>query len=166
MPASEVEQSQTDHQQQLFLDAFAASGSVGEACLATGVSVGTVDSWGSRDTHGFKSRMAEAGQLALGYYEREIRRRAVEGVEKLIFNTKGERIGSTWQYSDNLLMFRVKRLDPEYKDNYDPRPATAPIVTQIVINWPPGVTPPPDLVQSTVEGLGTVEAEVKELDAG
>ena len=49
--------------------------------------------------------------------EAEIDRRAFEGIEKRFFNTKGEITGSTWQYSDNLAMFRVKKLEPSYREN-------------------------------------------------
>ena len=112
-----VPQLATQQAQQSFLACFAETGSTGAACLASGIPVGTVDSWESRDTQGFKSRKAEVLQLALGKIEAEITRRGVDGIEKKMFNTKGELTGSTWQYSDNLLMFRAKRLDPEYRDN-------------------------------------------------
>ena len=132
-------------------------GRVCDAAAAIGLTVWAVELWENKDLYGFKRRKSWAAREYLERIEQEIDRRAIQGIEKPIFNTRGEQTGMTVQYSDNLLMFRAKRLDPAYKDNYDPRPATTPTVTQIVINWPSGVTPPPD--------LSTVEAEVKELDA-
>lgn len=50
--------------------------------------------------------------------ELEADRRAVEGVEKPVFY-QGEVCGHVREYSDNLLMFRLKRLDPGYRDRVE-----------------------------------------------
>lgn len=150
MPASEIERATTKQRQEAFLVAFSESGSVGAACIASGVPVGTVDSWENKDFQGFKKRKVDAGQVFLGKVEAEINRRAIDGVEKKYFNTKGELTGSTIQYSDNLLMFRAKRLDPEYRDN--PRINQQPgavAVTKITINLAPGVEPPAEVIEAT-----------------
>ena len=61
------------------------------------------------------------------------------GIEKPIYY-KGERVDTVREYSDNLLMFRTKKLRPEYRDNYDDRTREGtPAITQIVIHLPPGV---------------------------
>ena len=126
--------------QERFLEAFAKCGSVGEACLETGIPVGTQDSWDQLDSHGFKKRKAMAAQIALGYLEREIRRRAVEGTDHPVIY-KGAITATYKEYSDLLLMFRTKRLDPGYRDNYAPAPGQFVRVTQIIINAPPGGGP-------------------------
>ena len=105
--------------QETFLQYFSESASVGAACIASRVAVGTVDSWGSRDTHGFKKRKALAGELFLGRVEAEINRRAIEGVDHPVIH-QGVITDTYKQYSDNLLMFRAKRLDPEYRDSHQP----------------------------------------------
>ena len=67
--------------QQLWLEAFAECGSVGEACTATGIPVPTAEHWDSADSYGFKKRKAWAAQMALGKLDAEIRRRGIEGVD-------------------------------------------------------------------------------------
>ena len=86
--------------------------------------------------------------MALGKLDAEINRRAVEGVDHPIIY-KGEITATYKQYSDNLLMFRAKRLDPEYRENpvRAPEGATPP-VTQIVINLAPGVEWPAEVVEA------------------
>ena len=155
--------------QQLWLEAFAKCGSIGEACAATGIPVPTAEHWASVDSYGFKRRKAWAAQMALGKLEAEIHRRGVEGVEKKYFNTKGELTGSTIQYSDNLLMFRTKRtkrLDPEYRDNYSDKPESgAAPVTQIIINLAPGVEMPAEVEGQTQyrEVRPAAEGEYREI---
>lgn len=160
MSASDVEHRQSWLQQQRFLEAFAASGSVGQACLDTATPAGTVDSWASRDTHSFKKRKAEAARIALGHYEREIQRRAIEGVDHPVIY-QGVITDTYKQYSDNLLMFRVKRLDPEYRDTGVPDSKPHVQITKIVVHVPPGLEAAPSA------GAGqAVEAEVRELPPG
>ena len=103
--------------QELFLVALAASGSVGAAAAESGVSLGTVDSWGSRDTQGFKKRKELALQQYLGVVEREIHRRGIEGIEKPVF-WKGVQVATVKEYDPQLLMFRAKRIEPAYRDNF------------------------------------------------
>ena len=45
-------------------------------------------------------------------------------------------------------MFRTKRLDPQYRDNYsDPAQQSSTPVTQIIINLAPGVEMPSQIVE-------------------
>jgi hypothetical protein len=143
--------------QETFLVAFARTGSVGEACLETGIPVPTVESWDLRDTHGFKKRLAHAKVLALGLHEREIRRRGIEGTDHPVIY-QGQITDTYKEYSDNLLMFRAKRLDPSYKDNYQPQQASTAInITQTIIEVRDyrGSNPLP--------ATGSIDAEVREL---
>lgn len=127
--------------QERFLESFRHLGSIGAASADAGIAVGTVESWDLRDMHGFKRRKKDAGTVALGVLEKEIHRRAVEGVDRKL-HFRGQVFDTERQYSDNLLMFRAKRLDPAYKDNYQP-PVTAPnSVTQINIHLHPDAKRP------------------------
>ena len=82
--------------------------------------------------------------MALGTLEKEINRRAIEGVDHPVIH-QGVITATYKQYSDNLLMFRAKRLDPEYRDNYsEPNKGQTAPVTQIITNLAPGVEMPRD----------------------
>ncbi len=49
--------------------------------------------------------------------EDECLRRAVHGIEEPVFHG-GKEVGTRLKYSDNLLMFLMKKRDPAYKDNF------------------------------------------------
>lgn len=49
--------------------------------------------------------------------EAEVDRRAIEGIDHPVIY-KGSITDSYKEYSDNLLMFRLKKLRPEYRENY------------------------------------------------
>ncbi len=103
---------------QKFLDALAEHGIVGEAaraaslhshrgCLATFYREREADPE-------FAKAWDEALDLARASIEYELHRRAVEGVEKPVFYL-GKEIGSVTEYSDSLLLARIRKLDPEYR---------------------------------------------------
>ena len=60
----------------------------------------------------------------LDIIEAEIVRRGVKGYKEPIIY-KGQVTGYVRRFSDNLLMFRAKRMDPAYKDSYNPALITA-----------------------------------------
>ena len=125
--------------QEAFLDAYRRHGIMGLACEESGVPVHTAESWDFHDRHGFKKRRALADRSALGVVEAEVHRRAIEGVDHPVIH-QGVITDTYKTYSDNLLMFRAKRLDPSYRDNYsDASKQDIPRVTQINIIMPPGV---------------------------
>jgi len=135
--------------QELFLEHYAQHGIVSLAAADAGIPLGTVEYWDSTDTQGFKKRKIHAGQVALGVLEAEIHRRGVQGVERPIVY-RGEITGVTTEYSDNLLMFRTKRLDNQYKDNYQ-APAAAPAaVTAINIHLHPSVAVNQEVIEDIV----------------
>ena len=143
--------------QDLFLAAYAKHGIVGVAASEAGVPLGTLNFWIMNDTQSFKSRKDSAGQVALGVLEAEVHRRGVIGVERPLVH-HGRRTGDyITEYSDNLLMFRAKRLDPAYKDNYQPAPSLPNTVTQVNIHLHPDAAPAtravaPDVVDADVPG--------------
>ena len=123
--------------QELFLAALARTGSIGAACADSGVGVPNAEYWDAKDTYGFKSRKAWALRTFMGKVEAEIDRRAIEGIDHPVIH-QGVITDTYKTYSDNLLMLRAKRLDPEYRDTVRPTPEAAPAITQIVIHMPPG----------------------------
>jgi len=127
----------------LFLKAYADRGTIKRAAMIAGVDRTLHYHWLRDD--GYKAAFGEAQRMYREKLEEEADRRAVDGVQRLKF-FKGELIlvpcepgdplgrclGKTatgdevWakpyiehEYSDNLLMFRLKRLDPRYKDRID-----------------------------------------------
>jgi hypothetical protein len=103
----------------LFLQRIAGCGSIPQSCAGL-VSRRTVFLWRRYDLD-FKARFDEA---ILGFIEKleaEADRRAVEGVPRdVLFH--GKRIATERQYSDSLLMFRLRSLAPE-KYRFAPYPA-------------------------------------------
>ena len=149
--------------QERFLEEFAKCGIIAHAAKAAGVKVCNVEYWDSTDTYGFKKRKAWAAQTALGGAEREIRRRAIEGVDKPIIY-QGKVTGSYKEYSDNLLMFLVKKLDPAYRDNYQPQQGSTTInITQTVIEVIDyqRLTPAPEVVEDTNPDESGPEADYR-----
>lgn len=89
----------------------------------------------------------------------EIDRRAVDGIDKPVYY-KGEKVDTVKEYSDNLLMFLRKKLDPSYRDNYAPTVNPQGIkVTSITFNLHPSVASPPASEPVT-------DAEYRELPEG
>ena len=134
-----------------FLAALAETGSIGAAAADAGMTVSGVANWDAKaDSGDWKKRKAEALESFLGRVEREINRRGIDGIDKPIF-WRGEKVATVKEYSDNLLMFRTKRLDPSYKDNYQV-PASAPVAaTQINIHLHPDARPDaaPSIIDAT-----------------
>ena len=88
--------------------------------------------------------------------EAEVDRRAIEGIDHPVIY-KGSITDTYKEYSDNLLMFRLKKLRPEYRENYSIPNDQHIAVTKIIINLAPGVVPPdqPQVIElpcSNVEG--------------
>ena len=139
--------------QDMFLEAYARHGIVGAAAAECGIPLGTIESWVLADTQGFKTRKAESEQLAMGVLESELHRRAVTGSDKPIIY-KGTITGYYKEWSDNLLMFRLKRLNPEYKDNYQVPASTPTHATQINIHLHPDI-----VKNSSSDGNGVVDSD-------
>ncbi|MCH8089849.1 MAG: hypothetical protein IH955_07540, partial [Chloroflexi bacterium] len=134
-------------------------------CSEVGISVSTAEHWDTVDYYGFKRRKAWAAQMALGKLEAEINRRAIEGVDHPVIH-QGVITDSYKVFSDNLLMFRAKRLDPNYRDNYaEPNKDQNVPVTQIIINLAPGVEMPAGVEGQTHyrEVRSAVEGEYREI---
>jgi hypothetical protein len=65
----------------------------------------------------YKAAFDEAHEQACDALEEEVRRRALKGVLKPVFY-KGKRCGGIREFSDTLLMFMLKRVRNEFRENY------------------------------------------------
>lgn len=148
----EVFRQVADPRRRIFLRAFAENGEVKESARIADVSRTAHYEWVKEDAV-YKDAFRLAQRMYREKLEAEADRRAVQGVPKLRFY-KGELImlpcdvgdplgrcvgtvdgQEVWakpyvehEYSDNLLMFRLKRLDPNYKDRVDVKAKTHSVV--------------------------------------
>ncbi len=100
-----------------FLAAYSELGSQSRAALIAGVDRTTVWMWRQRDAE-FVEAMKVAHVLACESLEDEARRRAVDGVEKPVFQ-QGRHVGNITEYSDTLLIFLAKGAMPEkYRETW------------------------------------------------
>ena|SRR3990172_9380421 len=97
-----------------FFGLLAQAHSVKYACKMIGVNRDSVYDRRRNDPI-FAIRWEEAEKEGLETLRDELRRRAVDGVENPVYY-QGTRVGSTKYWSDNLLMFEMKRRDPEYRE--------------------------------------------------
>lgn len=65
----------------------------------------------------YKAAFEEAEQEAIEVLECELHRRAVDGIDKPVFY-QGKKVDTVKEYSDNLLMFMLKKKNPAYRDNF------------------------------------------------
>lgn len=100
-----------------FFTALAGGEPVSAAAQQVGYTRTSVYEWRQADEE-FAARWAEAIEIAIERLEAEADRRGVDGVEKPVFY-RGKQCGTIREYSDTLLMFRLKRLDPRYRDRFD-----------------------------------------------
>ena len=107
----------TWEKQEGFLQAYASQGGVYKSAAAGGCSARSVENWQDADTFAFQKRFDLAKEKYLEKLTTEADRRALDGVDQDIFYQR-DKIGTKTTYSDNLLMFRMKKLDPSYRDNY------------------------------------------------
>ena len=105
-----------------FLAAIEHGLDIHRACRVSGV--GYVVQWKERKRNPeFAKRFDEAYDLGraavLSIMEAEADRRGIKGTTKPVYQG-GRRVGSVQEYSDSLLMFRMKKLDPSYRDKTAP----------------------------------------------
>src|SRR5918996_5507340 len=184
-----VAQSKRWASQERFLKEFARTGLLCHSADVAGITPQSVEQWRHEVTTNGRSLLTfnfpKRFEMALARYnerlDAEIDRRGIEGVDKpLVFRGQITRDGNgnpvtIKEYSDNLLMFKKKKLDPAYKDNYQPQQGSTHInITQTVIEVHDykrdrgltGDTAPEIIYDSSDEsgpGADSIEAEVKEL---
>ena len=97
-----------------FLEAYAKTGIVRPAAEIAGVSRQTVYEWQEHD-EAFTIGFNQARQAADDAIRAEIHRRAIEGIDKPVYQG-GRMVGTIREYSDTLLIFQAKARMPEYRD--------------------------------------------------
>lgn len=103
--------------QDAFLASFATQANVTVAAAVAGVSRQSVYRW--RRAARFRERWLEAERQADDVIDREIHRRAIEGVEKPV-HYKGRRVDTVREYSDTLLIFLAKaRMPDKYRERVE-----------------------------------------------
>lgn len=119
-----------------FVTAFRERGLVRYACEAAGVSKQHAYKVRAEDPS-FRAAWDEAREDAIEVLEREARRRAVDGVQKPVYQGK-ELVGHVTEYSDVLLIFTLKAMRPEmYRDRVSAEisgPQGGPIRTEQVLS--------------------------------
>jgi hypothetical protein len=109
---------QQKEKQQTFLAAYLREGTIYHACLAADIGRRTHYDWVKKDAV-YKKLFEEAQACYLEILEREADRRAREGTEIPVGFYKDIPGAYVKEYSDTLLMFRLKRRDPEYRERVD-----------------------------------------------
>jgi hypothetical protein len=104
----------TKKKQAELLAMFAVGWAVANACKALNISKQTVYGLRERDP-AFALAWDEAKEIGKNELELECRRRATGWTETRI-GANGEPY-EVYRYSDNLLMFMLKKLDPTYREN-------------------------------------------------
>jgi len=101
-----------------FLTAFAELGTLTHAAARVGTDRSSHYYW-LRNDPDYAGLFEEASQRANDALEREMRRRAIEGVDKPVFHN-GKVVGSIREYSDTLLIFALKGSMPsKYRERID-----------------------------------------------
>jgi len=103
--------------QESFLAELSDCGAIFLSAERAGHSPWTYYKWVDTDKYNFQKRFDLALRRYLEKMEVEADRRGMKGVDKDIYYL-GDVVGSQKVYSDNLLMIRMKKLDPSYRDNY------------------------------------------------
>lgn len=118
-----------------FLAELARTGIVSDACRAAGIHRNTAYLWREQSDH-FRQGWEQAEATATEAMEAEMRRRAVEGCRRPVFQ-QGRQVGEVTEYSDALLMFMLRARAPEkYRENHRIEHVGAggrPLVTEIVV---------------------------------
>jgi hypothetical protein len=112
-----------------FLEHFARSGRVMQSCEAAGIHFTTHYHWKKHDKK-YLAAVEQAEQIAADFMEDEIHRRAFDGFDHPV--TYEGRITDTYkEYSDNLAMFRLKKLRPEYRDSFSMNQFSGPVQVNV-----------------------------------
>ena len=111
-----------------FLAAYAQTGNKSRAAAMAGIVKQTIYTRQWREDAEFQKALKLAKEMACVVLEDEATRRAVEGVERPVGWYKGKPGGVVREYSDNLLMFRLKALLPDkYRERAEVRGSIASI---------------------------------------
>ncbi len=108
-----------------YCDEYAKTGVMLGSCEIVDIHHTTLAKWKEEDPE-FREACELAKQLYIERLEKEVDRRAFEGQRRLKFNKNGlvqrdENGGvyEEWNFDSNLAMFRLKRLDPSYRERHE-----------------------------------------------
>lgn len=100
-----------DNRKRMFVIAYSQTGRKDKAARAAGVSQTTIYHWRQHDEI-FQTAMEKAEKITVELCETEAIRRGKDGYLKPIYHS-GTLVGHVREYSDTLLMFLLKGLNPE-----------------------------------------------------
>jgi hypothetical protein len=152
----------------LFLEEYARLGVIVRAAEAAGLKPNTIAKYRESDPK-FEEAFEYAQQLYNGILETETYRRAVEGVDKPVFQ-KGGQVGVVREYSDVLLKMLMQANMPKYRDaqsKLEMAGPTGPVEIRFVdpvVVPPAGTTLPQAGSTATVEVRESAEDESPEAD--
>ena len=101
------------------------------AAEKVGISYRTTVKWRATDPE-FARQEVEARAKYLELLEIEADRRGVDGIDKPVY-FQGEKVDTNKVYSDHLLMFRLKKLDPKYRDSSGGSSTSGPTTVNIYL---------------------------------
>ena len=106
-----------EQQQADFLESFEQTANITMSCKAVNVPRRTIYNWLTDDPE-FKKNFGLSSSIGLGVLEDEAVRRAVQGVNKPVYQS-GRKVGYVQEYSDTLMIFLLKARDPEkYRERF------------------------------------------------
>ena len=108
---------ESDAKKERFLEAAGGCATILAAAKASGVSRRSHYFWLENDPS-YAEAFRYAREDYLDKLTEECDRRAIKGVNKPVFH-QGMQCGTIPEFSDSLLMFRMKRLDPAYRERFD-----------------------------------------------
>jgi len=107
----------TREHQQAFLQAYLQEGTVFHAAKQAGIARRSHYDW-YEDDPAYKEAFDDVYNSYTEILEREADRRGKDGVDEPVFYL-GEECGKVRKYDSSLLMFRLKKRDPSYRERYD-----------------------------------------------
>jgi hypothetical protein len=150
-------------QKRAVLEVYSELGRIGESCKAAGVSRGSHYHWLRRDRK-YAAAFEMAKKMALDVFVDEIHRRAFHGYDHPL-SYEGKLTGDTVKnYSDNLAMFAVKKLDPEYRDNWVAGAMQGPV--SVSFTFAPNSVPAKTVIDAEAEVIRKWDRIDKDDDAG
>ncbi len=123
--------SRTKSKVRKFLKLLGDSANVSSACRALGIPRQNIYEWRRQDPD-FARKMDEAVDLGTCALEDEAIRRGMEGWDEPVYY-KGEVVGETRRYSDQLLLATLRARDPKYRSDDLEGVGRVPIVLNVNI---------------------------------
>lgn len=113
----------TGDSQTLFLEEFALSLNIKQACEAVHIPVGNVQKWRTRDTQGFRAKFNATNERRLDNLEERM-------FQVIEWSTKEENFAQALRYP-TLLMFALKAGRPQYRDSVQAATGAADLVSAL-----------------------------------